>query len=457
MFNLKYAISQALQENQSKDKILIKIIRILKNIDLNQKKEDDFLKEIAENPRNAQAHLDYANFLSIEMDDDKTAEEHFQLALKHGAANPKIHIGYAKHCFQEKRIDEAYKHLDLAIELEPENSETWEVIPGLWMHDDFKNAKTDDFNPDPIKMERYERYFRQAFQIVPNSAQLHGDYAFWLFWIKKERFGEIPQTIAHFEKAIELEPQNSGHYMNLLGLMDITRRQEYIPRIEQMYEDLLIKFPKDNGIIHMYLSFLRYSKQDYAKVEKLYMQMIENEPDNYGVYLSIADFYMSVKNDLEKAGLMLQEALDLANPKIKSEYNYIKTWWVSFQLLIGNIDEGLRELYTLEEFKKYDDMQMYIQFLHYVYGKTEEERTIALRKFKTMLIDYRKNNDLVWDRFYFGNHVENVKVHHHPDQKLLRTIKNVISGAMEPKKLDKFPIWANLEPWIEIETIKKEE
>jgi tetratricopeptide (TPR) repeat protein len=408
------------------------------------KTQEEFLKEINDNPLNAHGYLDYAFFLYLEIGDKKTAEDQFQLALNHGATDPQIHLGYVKHCLQEQRIEEAHKHMDLAIELDPENLQTWEILPGYWMWGEFTNAKSDDFNPDPLIMQRYEKYYEHALQLQPNSANVHHDYAFFIFWVKKERFGEIPQTIAQFEKAIELEPENVGIYIDFLGLMNLPHNTQYRPRIEQLYKELVEKYPDNNDLLDMYYLYLKSTKHDFDAAEKCLIKMLENTPEDYSIYALYADFLYAIRQDYQKANEMFQVSLQLVKTQNKHTQEYVKMKWVAFQFIWGKLDSALKELRSLKAFTIYKDIQIYIQFLLFTYENSEKERLEALRTIKSLLGDIKRENDLVWDVYDYGIHESNRKVHNHPEPKLLRTLKNVIIGGMHSKKLNRFSTWIHL-------------
>lgn len=99
--------------------------------------------------------------------------------------------------------------------------------------------------------------FEKALKKHPNNAQIHKDYAFFLF-LKSKRYSEAEE---HFKKALELEPSAVDVYYNY-GVLLLEMGRERYPEAEKHFKKAL-EIDQNNASAWSILGFL------YLKIGRL--------------------------------------------------------------------------------------------------------------------------------------------------------------------------------------------
>lgn len=189
-----------------------------------------------------------------------------------------VHLGYLKS--QKNRYDEAMKYFDMAIRLEPADSQTY-FLKGLTY--------------------TYSEKFRQAEIHMKKAIRLKEDdlYYFYLATVQ-EKLKKIPDSIVSLKKAIKINPRNSRAY-NYLGYIYADRNM-HLEQSVKLVEKALELEP-GNGA---YLDSLGWAYYRQGKYHDALLKLLEaeRELDKEGapdpvVFDHIGDAYIKAGNDAD--------------------------------------------------------------------------------------------------------------------------------------------------------------
>ena len=169
-----------------------------------------------------------------------------------------------------------------------------------WWAEQRKINKIDD-----KEITTKNRAYLDALQKLPDSHELHGNYANFLRVIKKDN----SQAEKFYIKALELDPDhaiNNGNYALFLHNV----KKDYT-QAEKFHKKAL-KLDPDNPITNNnYASFLKNIKKSDVQAEKLYKKALELDPDNPIINGNYARFLEKIKKDYAQAEEFYKKALKL--------------------------------------------------------------------------------------------------------------------------------------------------
>ncbi len=153
--------------------------------------------------------------------------------------------------------------------------------------------------------DKKESIYQEGLKQYPNDANLLGNYALFLFDIRKD----YDKAESYYQKAIELDPKHANNLGNYaVFLSDI--RKDY-DKAESYYQKAMELVPDNADFIGNYAIFLKDIRKDYDKAESYYQKAIELDPENANKIGSYAIFLFDIRKDYDKAESYYQKAIEL--------------------------------------------------------------------------------------------------------------------------------------------------
>jgi tetratricopeptide (TPR) repeat protein len=219
--------------------------------------EEQYKKAIELDPKDADAHYNYAHFLD-ELERNIEAEEHYKKAIKLNSIDADTHNNYALLLVKFNRKTEAEEHYKKAIEIYPKYVRAHINYARLLVdlnrrteaEEYYKktielNPKYDDANTynncailldDLGRKTEAEEQYKKTIELYPKNAEVHFNYAILL-----EELNRKPEAEGHYKKAIELNPKYvKAHNNYALLLQGLNRKSE----AEELYQKAIEIDPK---------------------------------------------------------------------------------------------------------------------------------------------------------------------------------------------------------------------
>jgi tetratricopeptide (TPR) repeat protein len=142
------------------------------------------------NPNYSKAHFNYAILLVDKLNDITKAKKHYEIALKINPNYIEAHINYGNLLWDKlDDVQNAKKHYEIALEIDTNDA---------MAHTNYANILRATSN-DPLSAKKH---YERAFEIDSNIAETHVGYAILL----KNKLNDIPGAKKHYERALELAP-----------------------------------------------------------------------------------------------------------------------------------------------------------------------------------------------------------------------------------------------------------
>jgi serine/threonine-protein kinase len=174
---------------------------------------------VLQDEHSAEAHTSLAHVKSTQDWDWLGAEREFQRALSLDARYPTVHHWYAVSCLAPMgRLEEAREDMSLAQELDPISS----IIAR-----------------DLARVHYYRQDFEAALDQCDHTIELnpHFSPAYWILGLVQEQRGEFDESVAAFQRAIQISPRSPimqaalGRTFALSG-----KRQEALRILEELHQ-----------------------------------------------------------------------------------------------------------------------------------------------------------------------------------------------------------------------------
>ena len=165
-------------------------------------------------------------------------------------------------------------------------------------------------------VEKADAIYQEGLKEFSDSSGLLGDYAVFLYDIKKDYVA----AEKYYQKSLELAPDDAdvnGNYANFL--CDI--KKDYVAA-EKYYQKSLELNPDDANVNGNYAVFLSGIKKDYVAAEKYYQKSLGLNPDDAGVTGNYAVFLCDIKKDYDAAEKYYQKSLELTPDAANVNGNY---------------------------------------------------------------------------------------------------------------------------------------
>ena len=169
---------------------------------------------------------------------------------------------------------------------------------------------------DNKEITEKNRAYLTALQKLPDSPELHCNYAIFLENIKKDK----TQAEEFYIKALELDPDDvtiNGNYASFLAHIkkDNVEAEEFYKKALRLDPD----HATNNG---NYAIFLVDIKKDYAQAEEFYKKALELDPDHVHNNGNYANFLANIKKDKVQAEEFYKKALRLDPDHANNNGNY---------------------------------------------------------------------------------------------------------------------------------------
>ena len=161
-----------------------------------------------------------------------------------------------------------------------------------------------------------EQYYKKALELEPDHANNNGNYAYFLYNIRKA----YDTAEQYYKKALKLEPDhtnNNGNYA--IFLYNI--RKDY-DTAEQYYKKALELEPDNANNNVNYAILLSDTYKDYGTAEQYYKKALELEPDNANNNGNYATFLYNIRKAYDKAEQYYKKALELEPDHTDNNENY---------------------------------------------------------------------------------------------------------------------------------------
>jgi Tfp pilus assembly protein PilF len=160
---------------------------------------------------------------------------------------------------------------------------------------------------EELDPEKRDRIYQAGLAAVPPSAELSGNYATFLYQVRKD----ISAADAMYKKAMELDPRNAINAGNYANFLSSTGKDADVA--EAMHQRALDIDPRNALNIVNYALFLHTVRKDYDKSEARYREALGLDP-NSGIIMALyARFLMEIRKDYDAAEGLYRRALEL-NP-----------------------------------------------------------------------------------------------------------------------------------------------
>ena len=169
---------------------------------------------------------------------------------------------------------------------------------------------------DNKEITKKNRAYLDALQKLPDSPELHCNYANFLRAIKKDNV----QAEKFYIKALELDPDDvtiNGNYASFLAHI----KKDNV-EAEEFYKKALKLDPEDADYHGNYAIFLADIKKDNVQAEKFYKKALELEPDHATNNGNYANFLVHIKKDNVQAEKFYKKALELDPDHATNNGNY---------------------------------------------------------------------------------------------------------------------------------------
>ncbi|MCI0380203.1 MAG: tetratricopeptide repeat protein, partial [Gemmataceae bacterium] len=177
-----------------------------------------------------------------------------------------------------------------------------------------------------------EAGYRLAIQTLPNSAELIGNFA-WFLQYERKRYEEAERL---YRKALEVNPKDANNIRNFAWFLHYVRNSN--DEAEQLYHKALELNPKDANTIGNFAWFLHYVRKNNDEAERLYRKALELQPNNAYIVGTFALFLQNVRKNNDEAEQLYRKGLELG-PKIA---NIVGNFALFLHCVRRNNDEAER-------------------------------------------------------------------------------------------------------------------
>nr|MDO8115545.1 hypothetical protein [Candidatus Sigynarchaeota archaeon] len=351
LFHVKLAITRAIKENDKKAPILKKVIDHINLAEEMAGEELTYCDQLEKNPNDIPVLLDLARFQWLKNEDKNAAKETYKRALNVDPGRAETVVKYADFLFSNREILLAKQILTALIAREPRNAAAYAMYASAWTyeHMEEKSERIIDERGimilvdvgDPVENKRYEEYYEKAIEIDPGDADVHDDYGFFLFWIKRD----YDKSIREFQASIDIKPADiTGHLLDYAGILNGLNRDP--AKVESLYLQAIETAPKGFDPHMCYIDFLLWTKHDIPNAENVLNKMVTSGiGGSYGMFY-YGRYLHYVKHNISGAEAWYEKALD-AMLDTDLDFPLALDHLACVQFLNGKVDAGKKTLQRL--------------------------------------------------------------------------------------------------------------
>ena len=222
----------------------------------------------------------------------------FKVLIQQHPHEAKIHQLYSEYLYAKKDIKGAIEQLGYSLDVNPTDADGWRNMVILNMMDDnYADAikaseKALEYNPDNIDLRRYVagcyhqmKQYDKAIELYQNLMnEVDSTDVVTISEILTgmgdaySEMGDSVSTIAHYLKALEVDPDNSGALNNYAYYL--AQHGKDLDHAEEMAA-LAIKYDPDNANFIDTYAWVFFAKKDYAKALTYIKSAVEKDDDNH--------------------------------------------------------------------------------------------------------------------------------------------------------------------------------
>ena len=258
--------------------------------------------------------------------------------------------------------------------------------------------------------ERKQELYVHGLQLLPDSAELNGNYALFLKNTRKD----YEQAENYYHKALELAP-NAADFNGNYALFLHNIRKDY-DQAEIYYRNALELAPNHAKTNSNYAFFLQKIRKDYEQAESYYHKALELNPNDATNTSNYANFLKEIRQDYAQAENYYRKALELAPNDVSNNGNY-----AGFLLALGKQEQATPYLEIAIQGERED---LLLECWFYRLAHYPEWREQAQQHIETLLQQGARSPD--WD---FSANIERAIQDGYPDPEELRQIAARIGAA----------------------------
>jgi len=161
-----------------------------------------------------------------------------------------------------------------------------------------------------------EKHYKNALEIKPNDADINGNYALFLHNTHKD----YDLAEQYYKKALEIEPNHANNNGNYAAFLHDIRKEHDVA--EDYYKKAL-EIEQNNANIHgNYAAFLHDIRKEYDLAEKYYMKALGIEPNRADINGNYALFLKGIRKEYDLAEKYYMKALELKPNDASLNGNY---------------------------------------------------------------------------------------------------------------------------------------
>ena len=183
-----------------------------------------------------------------------------------------------------------------------------------------------DAEPDPTKKEAI---FRAALEDFPKSAELNGNFAVFMHYVRKN----YDESELLFRKSLELDPHDANRTGNFAVFMSRVRNDH--DGAERLFRASLEIDPNNVHHTHNFALFLFRVRKQYDESELLFRKALELDPTDARHTGNYASFMATARKQHDEAERLFRKALELDPSDISNTRNFAQ-----FMSVIERRDEA---------------------------------------------------------------------------------------------------------------------
>jgi tetratricopeptide (TPR) repeat protein len=187
--------------------------------------------------------------------------------------------------------------------------------------------------------DKRELIYLEGLKALPDSPELHGNYAMFLENIRKN----YDEAEKYYRKALDLNPENAVNVANYAFFLNYIRKD--YDNAETYYKKHFKINPCDANNASNYAGFLSDIRKDYDNAETYYKKALDlnlvnaNNTGNYAKYLI-------AKEELDKARSIIQKSFDLSNEGQEDSLR-LELWFYRYAVFFSEYPEAVENITTL--------------------------------------------------------------------------------------------------------------
>ncbi|WP_278847587.1 tetratricopeptide repeat protein [Brachyspira pilosicoli] len=284
-----------------------------------------------------------------------------------------------------KKVEEAIKLIDEAIEKDNNDSELYLSRGALYLIINIHTKAIEDFNKaielNPknekayfsigflkVKLEKYEEsieYFNKAIELNPKN-----ENTYFGIGVSKAKLGMYEESIEDFNKAIELNPKNEKAYFNR-GLSKL-KLKKYKESIADFNKSIALN-PDNNEEVYFYRGFAKADLERYEEAIEDFNEVIKLNPNNEISYFARGISNYELKQ-YEEAIEDFNNGIEL-NPKNEKAYFNRGVLKINLKKYDESIDDfkifaknnndafDITIIKIIQDFNKYNDINKFFKLL----------------------------------------------------------------------------------------------